>query len=800
MKKERWNEKNFEVPVEELRKTIDPETLELDEKGKDIMKLGQRVAHEAIEVSVGIEDKHYNVYVAGPEGIGKTLDIKKQLEEIAAGGEVPPDLIYVQDFKNPDGRKVLKLPAGQGKEFKKDMKVHIEELKKILAEMRSVGEREIIGNIKKKKEEAYKNFKEKMDSLGAKIKEKPGGQVDIFLFTKDGKPIDPDMKLPEEEKKELSKKMEIIEKEIKGLKNLMQSLDIEEKAMLEQMEEKEKGIIKLVVKNIVKELLKKCPKAARHLVAVKEDILKNIKEFQKGNDTPGTPHKGRIKISLLDSLIADKGKGKEEESDFFGRYDVDVIVDNSRTKGAPVVFADKVTRAELFGEVKEKIIGDFYKIKAGALHRANGGYLIIRMDDILAAPFWYDIWMKLKETLRTQEIKIEGNNHSLFISTLDLEAVPIKVKVVLVGSYELYLYLQEYDEDFKRLFRILSHFRSTADLKKNTQDSYVRWILNYCRGEGLEIDKPAMARLIEHTMEIAENQKKLSLQMSKIKAIVKEAEYWASGKTITLKAVEKALKEKEQRCGLLQKAYLENIKVGCQMIWTKGTKIGEVNALSLIPLSDDTVVKTPDRVAAETSVRESNEIKLIDSKVKLDGPMSQKAIEILTANIEGRFGKDRILFFKTTLTFEQTYGIEGPSASLAEAIVILSSLGNIPIRQDLAITGTMGVKGESGVIGGVNHKIEGFFKACKMRRLTGTQGVVIPRANRQHLMLPKEIVEAVRDRKFHIYQVSNYHEAMWIFSGLTPKQVNERIERALDRYEKVIQKYNQAMKGFNNKS
>jgi lon-related putative ATP-dependent protease len=577
---------------------------------------------------------------------------------------------------------------------------------------------------------------------------------------KDGKIIPPEelAKYSPEEKKALRDKGDQLSEEMNQSMGEIGKLEADYVERRKKLDEK---LALSVVEKKMKPVLRKFKDHSHvldYLEAVKNDILENVSDFRKSPEekAPQTPTAGMAPPPSLN------------------KYAVNVLIDNSETKGAPVVYTSNPTYPALFGRIeKEALFGalvtDFTMIKPGALHEANGGYLVLKAIDILK---WYFAWEALKRAVRHQEVKIEDVSEMYgFITTKTLkpEPIPLDVKLVVTGNPYLYELLYIYDDRFKQMFKIKAHLDDQTDRRKSSIRESTQCMARFCEEEGLKhVDRTGMARLIEYSLEVTGNKDKITLKLGAIGDIIKEANYWAhqdKARHINAAHVEKAIENKRYRSNLVEERMQELIEKDIFWVETDGYRVGQINGLSILQTGDYMFGK-PGRITANASMGKDSVI-TIDRESRLSGKIHTKGVIILGSYLRERFAQDKPLALRASLCFEQTYGmVDGDSASSTELFALLSAISNVPIFQGLAVTGSVSQKGEIQPVGGVTRKIEGFYDICKHKGLTGKQGVIIPKKSVRDLMLKREVVGAVKDGKFHIYPINTIEEGVEILTGM----------------------------------
>jgi len=782
--------KHRELSYKELRKEFDLSTFKYkttDQLSGIEEVIGQERALKAIEFGLNIDSPGYNIYVTGIPESGRTSAVRDILEKIASGKIPPSDWCYVHNFEVPDQPIAISLPTGKGRIFKKDMEELVDALRKEIPRVfRSDEYKERREALLKEHENQKKTIlsqtEQKAQERGFKIIRTPFGFTTIPV-KKDGTPLKEEeyQALSQGEKEKIEKEMVSIQKEIAQALEKVGELDRKSRDIINGFN---RQVVGSVVERYISALKKKYAEISAiigYLDQVGKDMVQNMESFLREREKSAQP----ISLSTL-------------EGDGFTKYEVNLIVDNSQTKGAPVVIENNPTYGNLFGRLERKmqfgvVTTDFTKIKAGALHRANGGYLVIDAKRALIYPF---VWDTLKRYLREKQIKIEDISEQYgFASTATLKPapIPLNIKVVMIGENFIFNLLHFYDEEFKKIFKVRADFDWETKLDNDTITKCARFLCKLCDEENLRhFDKTGLSAILEYGARLVENQEKLSLLFGKIANVAREASYWAQKRGngyVTREDVEKALEEKEYRSDIIKRKIEDMIKENTLYIDTEGAKVGQVNGLSVYAYGEFLFGK-PSRITARTFMGNKGVIN-IEREAKLSGKTHDKGVLILSGYLGGRYGGKAPLSLSATLTFEQSYSfVEGDSASAAELFTILSSLSELPLKQGIAVTGSVNQRGEIQPIGGVNEKIEGFFEICKIKGLTGEQGVIIPKSNVKNLMLKKEIVEAVKQGKFHIYPISTVDEGMEILTdvpagergsdGLFPEgTINRKVEDKL---------------------
>lgn len=766
-----------EVPVEKLRWRCLPESLPFETTAeiKPCMEIiGQERALKAIRLGLELDSLGYNIFVVGLVGTGRNTTIKCLLEEIDKAGKIPDDLCYVSNFKDPDQPHCLCLPAGRGKAFKKDMEDLIDSLKKNIplvfeSEDYQKKRRELVEKHREREKGMVKDFETRAKKEGFAVV-----QVQVGPFTRpDVVPVVAGNAMPLEQLENLVDQGQYPKESFDLLKTKYGEMaaDMEqvlketrkvEKLIQEELAALDKTAISQPVADAVGDMKEKYPqdKIQTYLQEVKESILGNPGRFQQKPEAP--------QVSIPGLILP-------PPPDAFAEFQVNVLVDNAETKGAPVIIETSPTYRNLFGTIERNVDrmggpwkADFMKIKSGSFLRANGGYLVLNALDVFIEP---GVWIALKRTLRNRTMEMQSfDPFYLFASSaLKPEPIEVKVKVVMIGDAYLYETAYAVDEDFKKIFKVKADFDTVMDRKEEAQLKYAAFIRKICSDEKLlPFDRGGAAAVIEYGVRLAGRQKKLSTEFHRITDILREASYWAGkdgSPTVTEKHVDRAVAEKNYRKKMIEEKIQELIEEGIILIDSAGARVGQVNGLSVYDLGEYAFGK-PSRITAQTSMGKAGIIN-IEREADLSGRTHNKGVLILAGYLRGKYAQDKPLNLTASICFEQSYGgIDGDSASSTEVYAILSSLAGVPIRQEVAVTGSVNQNGEIQPIGGVNQKIEGFFDVCKARGLTGTQGVMIPRQNIEDLMLRKDLVEAVAAGRFHIYPVKTVDEGVEILTGV----------------------------------
>lgn len=792
--------KHKELPFKMLRNECNVKSIHFNDTS-EIEPLhgiiGQERAVKAMEFGLQIKMRGYNIFMSGLTGTGKTGYAENYIRSIAEKGKVPEDWCYIYNFDKPNQPMALSLPAGTGKIFQKDMEDFTKILKQEIAkafdsEDYEREKSEIVKEFQNQRNELLERLNEDAERQGFKVKTTNAGIY--FLPVIDGKTLSEQEygDLDEKLKHEISEKSNVIQMETIEIIRKIKSV---EKDAEEKVAEWENKIALFAVGmhiNDLKEKYKDYEKIGTYLEKVQEDILSNLEDFREEE----------VAEEQQQLMLPFIKKGSESPAD---RYTVNLLVDNSDTKGAPVKVDFNPTPYSLVGKLEyENEFGtmttDFTMIKGGLFHQANGGYLVLQAKDVLSN---VQSWEALKRVLKTKEISIENIKEQMglvAVSALKPEPIPANIKVVLVGSEHLYQMLYEYDEDFRKLFKIKVDFDGEMDRNEENIMKLAQFVSSFCKKEKtLHFDKAGFAKVVEYGSRLVEDQGKLSTRLTDIVEILCESAAWAEiegSKLVNAAHVKKAIEEKNYRSNKYDKKLLSLLEDGTIMIDTDGEVVGQINGLSVLDMGDYVFGK-PSRITATTFMGEKGIVN-IEREVEMSGTSHTKGVLILSGYIGQKYAQEIPLSLSASLCFEQLYsGVDGDSASSAELYSILSSLSEVPIKQYIAVTGSVNQRGEIQPIGGATNKIEGFFELCKLRGLTGKQGVIIPHQNVKNLVLNDDVVNAVKQKKFHIYPVRTIDEGIEILTGIKPGEkdgngdyptgtINFKVYEKLSRYARTV--------------
>ena len=723
--------------------------------------LGQQRALEAIEFGVDIDRYGFNLFVLGASGLGKHELVKQVLEQRAMSEPVGSDWCYVNNFDNPQKPRVLQLPVGMGSQLRKDMQSLVEDLLLSLpasfqSEEYHNRRQEIEDELTERQEQAFKKLNDDAEGQGIAIMRTPRGYT--LGPTVDGKLLEPGeyKKLSQADRERIEKLIDDIQLELQAIIRDLPLLQREHHQRIKELNRE-------FTQHTVEQLMAAMENTYREQADVMT-YLADVRNFAIDNVEAFLPQDGQHEIENVSKRAAE-----------FLEFSINVIVDNTETQGAAIVFEDNPTYQNLIGRTEYQsqmgtLVTNFTLIKSGALHRANGGYLILDARKVLTHAF---SWEGLKRVLKARQIKIQSLEQMLSLASsvsLEPESIPLDVKVVLTGEPILYYLLKAYDPEFSQLFKVEADFSHRTERSADNSQLYARMIAAIQHREGSRpLDTAGVGRVIEQASRVADDSEKLSLHIESLRDLLSEAEYWAGkddSEVISLQHVNKAIDKQQYRQDKYRELLQEQVVRGIKLIDTEGSRVAQVNGLSVLQIGDY-MFGQPSRITATARLGRGGVID-IEREAKLGGHIHSKGVMILSSYLASRYAANQPLPLSASLVFEQSYGmVDGDSASAAELCVLLSALGEIPLDQSIAVTGSINQLGEIQAIGGVNEKIEGFFDICQLRDLSGQQGVVIPAANQVHLMLREDIRQAVAQRQFNIYIAEDVEDVMEILSGQT---------------------------------
>ena len=749
--------------------------------------LGQPRAAESLRFGTGMKRRGFNIFALGQPGTGRHSMVRQTLNEKSKAEPVPSEPCYVNNFEDSSKPKSISMPPGRGKAFAEDMEKNVLEARNALKA--SFESEEYQNRVQSVQQELKDQEQKAFDDLNNKAKEKgltlirtPSG-IMFAPVKDDGEVLSPDeyQQLPEDKREDIDKKVKEAQEESQ---KVFQKIPQLQKKNRERLDELNQEVARYSISPMFDELRKKygdIEKVASHLDAVEKDILDNLKTFLTGGQEG--QGQGGIMAQLQQQQKSIPGEGEiDMNAPALRRYKVNLLVEHTDREGAPVVFEDNPTYANLVGKVEHMsqmgtLITDFNLIKPGALHQANGGSLILDAHKVLTQP---GSWEGLKRALKSEVIKIESLAEMFsLLSTVMLEPEPIelKLKVVMVGSPLVYYLLQEYDPEFAELFKVAADFDVQMARDQENQEMFARLLRSVIEREELQdFDRGAVGRIIEEASRFVGDGERLTTRIRDISDLMLEADYWAREQnqdTVRSEDVQKAVDAKTYRADRLRQRTQEEIERGTLMIDTEGETVGQVNGLAVLQLGNF-MFGRPQRISARIQMGKG-ELVDIEREAKLGGPLHSKGVLILSGFLGARYAADHPLSLKASLVFEQSYGgVEGDSASSAELYALLSAISGVPLAQNLAVTGSVNQFGEIQAIGGVNEKIEGFFDVCSNRGLNGKQGVLIPEANVKHLMLRNDVVEAVKNERFHVYAIKTADEGIERLTGLSAGEQDTR--------------------------
>ena len=738
----------------------------------DVEKIiGQERAIGAIQFGIGIDHEGFNLFALGPNGTGKLTAVLQYLNSKAATEPTPSDWCYIYNFDQPHRPLALSVPAGLGMTLSADVQALVADLRTVIQSAFTSEEyqaqRETVEEEFKQREiETLETLKSQAAEVEIALIRTPTGFA--FAPIKDKDVISPDefLKLSPDKQREIESHVQDMQEKLLGI---MRQLPQWQRELQQRLKSLNNEVAEVTIRPLFDELhgkYKDLETVRQYLTAVQQDVIQNASAFFESDDTLQTASPGEEPF--------------ESRQRPFTRYEVNVIINHGQTQGAPVVYEDRPTYNNLIGRTEHisqmgTLLTDFTLIKPGVLHKANGGYLILDVLKLLTQPY---AWEGLKYALRAQEIRIESLAQMYSaISTVSLEPepIPLDVKVVLMGDRRLYYLLYEYDPDFAELFKVAADFEDDMIRTQENNLAYAQLIATLARKENLKhFSKDAVAAVIEQSARLSGEADRLSTHMQSISDLLREASYWAAEtnqELITAVEVKKALEAQIYRQSRIHERMQNAILRQTILIDTSGAVVGQINGLAVYSLGNYHFGK-PSRITARVRLGKGEVID-IERQVELGGPIHSKGVLILSNFLGARYAAERPLSLSASLVFEQSYsGVEGDSASSAELYALLSALAEVPIKQSLAVTGSVNQQGQVQAIGGVNEKIEGFFDLCRATELTGAQGVLIPQANVKHLMLREDVVEAVANGRFHIYAVENIDQGIEILTGMAAGQAD----------------------------
>ena len=761
--KERPPRARHELRPEQLRRRLDPRKLSFSSTA-DVEPLvgtvGQPRALDALEYGLAVATPGFNLFVSGAAGSGRLTTVLDTLRALAPERPTPPDWVYVHDFANADRPNAIQLPAGRGAEFAAAMDQFVETARREIprafeSEEYERRQREITAEVASDRQRAEEELTEFAAKRMIALRSTQLGVASVPLV--DGKPITREQfeQLPEAQRAAITRATSEVEERAAGFLRRVRRLEQEASRRLHDLEREVALFATEPLFHDLAERFGDVPEVLAYLEDVKADLLANLDDFREGEESP-------IALALAAARPRD-----------FARYRVNAFVSNDHAEGAPVVVERNPTYYNLVGRTEYRatfgaMTTDFREIKPGALHRANGGFLVLDVLDVLRHPF---AWEALKRALRSAEVRTESLGEefsSVPLATLRPEPIPLDLKVVLLGSPFVHRVLYDLDEDFRELFKVRADFAPELDWTAEHHRNYAAFVSRWVRENDLRhFDRAAVARLIEHGARLRENQRKLSARLLEISDVVSEASFWAEREghdVVQASDVERAIRKREYRSNLLEERVRELVEDGTIVIATEGSQVGQINGIAIADLGDYAFGR-PTRVSARVALGRGG-IESIEREIELSGPIHSKGFMILAGYLAATYAREWPLVLSATLTFEQSYDeVEGDSASSTELYALLSALSELPLAQGIAVTGSVDQHGNVQAVGGATRKIEGFYATCRARGLTGAQGVIVPAANIPNLMLDDDVVEAVRKGAFHVWGVRTIDQGIEILTG-----------------------------------
>ncbi len=804
------------LEIRDLYLRCDPDQFHFETTSElefDIGPVHQPRAAESLKFGMNIEHEGYNIFALGHPGTGKYTLVNRFLQNQAKNEKRPQDICYVNNFEESHKPRILQMPPGKGKELSGDMKNLVDEIGNSLRaafenEENQNRRQRIAQDLADRQQKAFEELQKNAEKRELSLFRMPGGFA--FAPIRDGEVIPPEefKKLPEDERKKVEEQAQELMQEAQ---KLFQKIPQWEREVREKSRELNQEITQYAIGPLLEEIRKKyagMPKVLDYVDAVEKDIIDNAQAILEQQESRPQLLLQQAAQGQAQQQELFPGPSSQAQPPILRRYQVNVLVDHSETKGAPVIHEYNPTYQNVTGRVEHlaqmgMLLTDFNMIRAGALHRANGGYLILDSLKVLMQPF---AWEGLKRALQTRELKIEslGQAYSL-VSTVSLEPepMPLDVKVILLGPPQIYYLLRAYDPEFGKLFKVAADFDYEMARTSENQEAYSKLIADVARTEGLRsLDRNAVARVIEQSARNAGDKEKLSVHLQSMTDLLKESDYWAGQNgngAVSAADVQKAIDSRIYRSDRVRERIQEHITRGTIIIDTEDAKVGQVNGLSVITLGDFSFGQ-PNRITARVRMGKG-EVVDIEREVEMGGPIHSKGVLILAGFLGARYAVKLPLSLSASLVFEQSYNsIEGDSASSAELYALLSAIAGVPVKQSFAVTGSVNQHGQIQPIGGVNEKIEGFFDICKAKGLNGDQGVLIPASNVKNLMLRRDVIEAVEQQKFRVYPVETVDQGIALLTGMEagepdaegdyPEEtVNGKVQRRLEDFAERQKKF-----------
>jgi len=759
--------------------------------------IGQDRAVQALRFGLDIKEEGFNIYVAGMPGTGKKTAIVTFLEQRAKEMPVPPDWCYVWNFEDDEKPKALSLPKGMGSQFRDDVTKFVEEMKKALVaafESEDYANRrdETLKKFEDQKAELMKELNQKALEAGFALQRSEIGTLIIPVIN--GQLINEQQFaiLPQKIKDEIGENRKLLQDDLRSAFRQFREIDREAEAAIDSFNREVANYAMDHLLQALKDKYGGIMDCDKYLDSVRDDILANLDQITGSQKEPESPFPFLMR----------------QTPDPTERYKVNLIVDNSKLEGAPVVIEMNPSHNRVFGTTEKEarfgaLVTNYTMIRSGTAHEANGGYLVIPVEELARNPGSYE---SLKRTIVNKKLEIEELAERMgFVTTRSLrpEPIPFDAKVILVGDSRIYYMLYQLDPEFKKIFKVKAEFDTTMDRDEENVQEYAKFMCTLCNKENLKhLDLMGIAAVVEYSSRLASDQEKLSTQFAEVSDIIREANFYAQedgSDVISEDHVRQAVEAKVYRSNLIEEKLEEMIERGTVLVDTDGEKVGQVNGLAVMGIGDYMFGK-PSRITASVGVGKEGIID-IERQAEMGGPTHTKGVHILTGFLTNRYAKKHPLSVTARLTFEQSYsGVDGDSASSTETYTMMSALSGVPIKQGLAVTGSVNQKGGVQAIGGVNQKIEGFYELCKFRGLDGSHGVVIPESNVKNLMLKEEVVEAIKEGKFHIYPVKAIDEGIEVLTGVPAGElredgaypadtINHLVQRKLDELAEIAKEY-----------
>jgi lon-related putative ATP-dependent protease len=787
---------------EQLRWECDPAVFSFEttsELRSDEVIVGQERAVRALDLGLMMTQPGYHIFISGPVGTGRTTYTMKKARAAAAVRPAPPDWCYVYNFQQPDQPIAISLPPGTGAQFRRDMDELIIELQDVIRKL-FASERfeerkaELLAEFERRIGEIWTQLETQARELGFVLQRSPTG-ISTVPVGPSGEPLTPDQfgALSDVQREDISKRGRQLQEGVGDALRKVRAIEREARDALRELERRAVRSTAGDPINRLKERYSEHPRVSEHLDHLLADVIEHLDDFKEAEEPPALP--------LPFPQIV-------RRQDPFLRYRVNLLVDNSHRRGAPMIVEANPTYYNLLGKVEYRgefgaLVTDFTMIKPGALQQANGGFLLLQVRDVLTSPF---AWEALKRALKSGEARIENIGEQMGLiptATLRPEPIPLTVKVILIGTPLLYHLLYALDDDFRKMFKIKADFDTEVDRTDETTAQYASAIGAICNREKLRpFDRGAVASVLEYSARLADHQRKFSTRFDEVTQIVYEASAWAEQMghdPVTAEDVRTAVEQKIYRSNRIEEKIQELVKHGQLLLSLDGAQSGQVNGLSVLQLGDYSFGH-PTRITARTYVG-SRGVVNIERETDLSGKIHSKGVFILGSYLGGKYAQGRPLSLNASLTFEQTYSeVEGDSASSTELYALISDLGGVPIEQSIAVTGSINQKGEVQPIGGVNEKIEGYFAVCKVVGFNGRQGVMIPVQNVSNLMVKEDVVEAVRRGNFHVWAVRTVDEGLEVLTGMAAGEpsaegtfpegtVNQRVSVRLTELADRLRRY-----------